>query len=500
MPASPAVALRDLAFAWEGAIAPLFEHLDLHLPTGFTGVLGANGAGKSTLLRIVAGELMPTSGQVIGATDTCYCAQRTDTAPAVLAELLDDWDADAVLLRARLGIDADFAARWHTLSHGERKRAQVACALWRSPAVLAIDEPTNHLDAQARAQLVDALHHYRGVGLLVSHDRDLLDALCVQCLWLEPPGAQVYVGGYSQAKAQRQHDRNAAHAARERAVREHVRLQGELVRRHEHAAASHRQRSKRGIDRHDHDAKGKVNLARVTDGKDGAALRQLAGRATQARERLEATRVNKEFTTGIWLPGSRSRRDAVLAVEPGTLPLGPARRLHFPALRMRPDARVAIAGPNGAGKSTLLAHLVAHLGVPPQHVVAMPQELDVATAARILADARALPDEQRGHVFTIVSRLGSRPERLLGSRMPSPGEVRKLLLALGITREPHVIVLDEPTNHLDLPSVEALEDALADCPCALLMVSHDARFVARLAREVWRIEVEAQGDSRVFVP
>ena len=473
MPASPAVALRDLAFVWDGAIAPLFEHLDLHLPPGFTGVLGANGAGKSTLLRIVAGELAPTSGQVIGATDTCYCAQRTDTAPGELAELLDDWDADAVLLRARLDIEPDFATRWATLSHGERKRAQVACALWRSQAVLAIDEPTNHLDAQARAQLVDALHHYRGVGLLVSHDRDLLDALCVQCLWLEPPAAQVYAGGYTQAQAQRQQDRASARAARERAVREHARLQGELVRRHEHAAASHRQRSKRGIDRHDHDAKGKVNLARVTDGKDGAALRQLAGRAAQARERLESARVDKEFTTGVWLPGSRSRRDAVLALEPGSLPLGPARRLHFPALRMRPDARIAIAGPNGAGKSTLLRHLLGNLGVSPAHVVSMPQEVDIAGAERILAEVRALPDERRGHVFTIVSRLGSRP---------------------------HVIVLDEPTNHLDLPSVEALEAALADCPCALLLVSHDARFVAHLARTVWQLEQDARGDSVLRLP
>ena len=406
----------------------------------------------------------PTAGQVIGATESCYCAQRTDVAPLDLPDLLDDWDVDAVLLRARLGVASDFAVRWHTLSHGERKRAQVACAMWRSPAVLAIDEPTNHLDAGARAQLVDALQHYRGVGLLVSHDRDLLDALCVQCLWLEPPSAQVYAGGHAQASAQRQHDRSAAHAARDRAVRENARLQGELLRRREHASASHRERSKRGIDRHDHDAKHKIDVAWVTDGKDGAALRQLAGRAAQARKRLEATRVDKEHGTGIWLPGSRSRRDAVLAIEPGALPLGPTRWLRFPALRMRPDDRVAIAGPNGAGKSTLLAHLLANRGVAAQHVVTLPQEVDIASAARVLADAR------------------------------------KLLLALGITREPHLLVLDEPTNHLDLPSVEALEDALADCPCALLFVSHAPRFVARLARTIWRIETDAQGDSVVCVP
>ena len=71
------------------------------------------------------------------------------------------------------------------------------------------------------------------------------------------------------------------------------------------------------------------------------------------------------------------------------------------------------------------------------------------------------------------------------------------ILALGMARAPHFIVMDEPTNHLDLPSIEALEKALGTCPCGLLLVSHDERFLERLARSFWRIEVDASGDSTV---
>jgi ATPase subunit of ABC transporter with duplicated ATPase domains len=99
--------------------------------------------------------------------------------------------------------------------------------------------------------------------------------------------------------------------------------------------------------------------------------------------------------------------------------------------------------------------------------------------------------------MTVVSRLGSRPERLLESETPSPGEVRKLLLAQGITRAPHVIVMDEPTNHLDLPSIECLEKALSGCPCALLLVSHDVQFVEALTQRRWSIEREEDGNCRL---
>ncbi|MBN1214556.1 MAG: ABC transporter ATP-binding protein, partial [Candidatus Lokiarchaeota archaeon] len=116
-----------------------------------------------------------------------------------------------------------------------------------------------------------------------------------------------------------------------------------------------------------------------------------------------------------------------------------------------------------------------------------PQEIPLERSQQILNEALALPNEKLGHLMTIVSRLGSLPQRLLESTEPSPGEFRKLLLALGMTYQPHIIIMDEPTNHLDLPSIECLEQALSDCPCCLVLVSHDRYFLEKLTEQRWEI-------------
>jgi macrolide transport system ATP-binding/permease protein len=159
---------------------------------------------------------------------------------------------------------------------------------------------------------------------------------------------------------------------------------------------------------------------------------------------------------------------------------------------------VAVTGPNGAGKSTLLRALLARLDLPPGRLVYLPQELPREETRAALAEARALPHARLGLVMTYVSRLDSRPDRLLESEDPSPGEARKLLLALGMERRPHLVVMDEPTNPLDLPSIECLEAALAEAACALVLVSHDRRFLERLARRWWRVAPDGQ-DSRLEV-
>ena len=103
--------------------------------------------------------------------------------------MVNSLERDAIKLIAELHIDSGWIDRWKSLSHGERKRAQIAVALWLDPVVLAVDEPTNHIDADARKLLREALRNFRGVGLLVSHDRELLDELCGQCLFIDPPEA-----------------------------------------------------------------------------------------------------------------------------------------------------------------------------------------------------------------------------------------------------------------------------------------------------------------------
>jgi macrolide transport system ATP-binding/permease protein len=491
--ATEEILFHDVSFAYEPGAQLLLARVNLHLPIGWTGVVGANGTGKTTLLRLATGELPPLTGEVITG-PAIYCAQRTDFPPRRLDQLLADPDSLVYTLRGRLGIGPDWLARWQTLSHGERKRAQIGAALWQNPGILAVDEPTNHLDAAARSMLLEALRCFRGIGLLVSHDRELLDGLCQQCLFVDPPAVRLRPGGYARGLEQEQLECETTRRQRNQAGRMVQRLECEAARRREAAARSDQRRSKRNLGK-DNDARFRRNKARITgkDGVDGRLLRQLDGRLDQARQRQAAIRVRKQRELGIWVDGGRSRRDLLFRLTAGQLSLGVDRWLHHPDLVMRPQDRVALVGPNGVGKSMLIERLTEVFNLPAEQVTYVPQEIDVTRSRQILVAARGLQQSELGRLMTVVSCLGSDPERLLGSELPSPGEVRKLLLAFGVARIPHLIVMDEPTNHLDLPSIECLEEALARCPCGLLLVSHDERFLRRLTRIRWVI---ARQDSR----
>ena len=483
------IQFQNVSFTYDRAIQPLIRDLSVHFTRGWTGIVGANGVGKSTILKIATGGLKPQQGQVVIPEFAIYCQQRTDNVPDQLNELIHAMDGDAFGIKGRLGVEDDWTERWNTLSHGERKRAQIAVAMWRKPQVLAVDEPTNHLDAEAQDLLFAALSIFNGVGLLVSHNRNFLDDLCHQCLFVEPPDAILRPGNYTQGLQQAERDETTTHRQRTQAKQAFMRLNRETTKRRDAASQSHRKRSKRGLTRKDHDAREKINLARVTgkDGSDGKRLNQLKGRLSHARMKMDSVKVKKKYAMGIWMEGVKSKRNSLFNLPAGSLSLGGDRWLRFPDLSMKPDDRIALSGSNGSGKSTLIDHIMQSLNLPEEHVTYVPQEIDIHASQDVMARARELPNEKLGQMMTVVSCLGSRPHRLLESVEPSPGEIRKILLATGIANEPYLILMDEPTNHLDLPSIECLEQALVNCPCGLLLVSHDRRFLDALTRRRWHI-------------
>ena len=108
--------------------------------------------------------------------------------------------------------------------------------------------------------------------------------------------------------------------------------------------------------------------------------------------------------------------------------------------------------------------------------------------ADVVMMLRIQKERQKGFLMSIISRLGSDPNRLLTTTTPSPGELRKLMLAEGILQNPVLIIMDEPTNHMDLPSIQCVENALSECVCALLLVSHDQVFLENLVKTYWYIE------------
>ena len=215
-------------------------------------------------------------------------------------------------------------------------------------------------------------------------------------------------------------------------------------------------------------------------------------RVAAAQERLAAARVTKRYDGDLWMDAEPARRRTVLHVPAATIPCGPKGTLEIPELWVGSTDHVGIVGPNGAGKSTLLAHLRVLLtraagagqGV---EVLDIPQELPAEARGAVVGRVAALTPAERGRVLSTVAQLNSDPDRILEGGRTSPGELRKLMLAEGILRHPQLIVMDEPTNHLDLHSTEALERALAAYPGALVLVSHDRRFLSACTTRTWEI-------------
>jgi ATPase subunit of ABC transporter with duplicated ATPase domains len=404
-----------------------------------------------------------------------------------LATLLISTDGDAYRIRGTLGIEDDYIDRWQTLSHGERKRAQIATCLFIAPDLLAVDEPTNHLDRAAKGEVTDALRRFHGIGLLVSHDRDLLDSLCSHSLFVSPPTAVLRGGGYTTAMGELEQDAELARESRTKARKERKRLEREAVVRREHLYKAEKKKSLRGIDPRDHDARAKARTARVADSGVKKRVRQIDGRVHRATAAERAINVTGRQSLGIGIASSASMRNTLFSIPASTLPLGDDRVLQFPDLLMQPQDRIALIGPNGSGKSTLIRHIMANIGLPSNRVVYIPQEITTEESAATLKVAKALASQKLGEVMRWVSRLGSDPHQLLESLVPSPGEVRKLMLACRMAHHPVLVMMDEPTNHMDLPSIECLESALSDYRGGILLVSHDERFLSALATMIWEI-------------
>lgn len=498
------LALSRVTYTYPAAQDPILSNVTIAFPQGWTGLLGDNGCGKSTLAKIACGILKPDSGAISGNLLTAYCPQEADEAPEILVDFALDFGREARSLRKRLSLTDDMPWRWGELSFGERKKLQIACSLWQRPDVLAVDEPTNHLDREARAQLTGLLASFIGVGILVSHDRELLDALASRCASFEASGPHgethivIRPGGYSQASSQAERERITAIDERKRAKDHLARLSAEREQRAQEAARADARRSKRGLDPKDKSARAKIDLAIVSgqDGARGKLLRQMDGRMAAAQDRAAATFVPKRYDGSLFLNAEPSSRKTVLHIPAGRIPCG-AGTLELPELFVGNTEHIGIIGPNGAGKTTLLNHireLLARDGAEGGRrlsVLDIPQEPSLGQREHILGNIRRLSPIDRGRVLSCAAQLNSEPDRIMEGATTSPGELRKLMIAHGLLNAPSLIIMDEPTNHLDLHSVEALEQALAQFGGALLLVSHDHAFLRVCTNIAWEIEAGA---------
>jgi ATP-binding cassette subfamily F protein 3 len=469
------------------------------------GLVGRNGAGKSTLLALIRGAAQPDAGSIRlprgdrigflaqeapgGAGDALAIVLAADqertalltereagAAPLRSAEIearLEDIDARtapsrAARILAGLGFDAAMQERpLDELSGGWRMRVALAAVLFAEPDLLLLDEPTNHLDLEASLWLERFLCAYRHSVILVSHDRQLLNAATTTTLHLENGKLTLYSGGFDAF----------LRARREAAARQQ--------------ALAHRQQQQR------------EHLQRFID-----RFRYKASKARQAQSRVKALArlepvalIAESAPVTLRLPQPAPLSPPLIAldrVSTGYAPGEPV--LSRLDLRLDPDDRIALLGANGNGKTTfarLLAGRLAPLsgrmsrspklscGFFAQHQIEemRPEESAFDHLADLMPDS---PPE------VVRNRLGgfgfSQDKAFVPVGELSGGERARLNLALVTHDAPTLLILDEPTNHLDMETREALVEALGEYAGAVVLVSHDWHLVELVAERLWLVE------------
>jgi ATP-binding cassette, subfamily F, member 3 len=494
---------------------PLFEQVNFTVFRGNkVGITGANGTGKSSLFAAILGELTPDRGDIdkpaalklahveqeIAASArpaiefvldgdaelrsvqaAIADAERRDAAMA-LAELYSSLEAiDGYRAKARaaavmhgLGFKAaDLERSVEEFSGGWRVRLAMARALCSRADLLLLDEPTNHLDLDAILWLEEWLTAYAGTLLMISHDREFLDAIIDRVLHIENRTIRAYAGNYSQFEQKRI---------------EELALQSALYARQVKRIA---------------EITSFVNRFRASATKSRQAQSRL--KMLQRMERIVPAHVDSPFEFEFARPLKAPR--PLITLEEAACGYVTAQdtkqivgRIN---LSIAPLDRIALLGPNGAGKSTL-TKLLAGQSPPLSGTRTAAPDLVIGYFAQqqleqLKPDCDAFwhlrnlggTDYARGDEQNIRDHLGS--FGFQGDRAFEPvgafsgGEKARLTLALLVARRPNLLLLDEPTNHLDIEMRQALSMALQSFEGGLVVVSHDRHLIKSVADTLWLV-------------
>lgn len=470
-------------------------------------LIGANGTGKTSLFSMLLGALAADGGSIRGMSGLriAHMAQELEASPETAlnfvmagdaavferlqsiaeAEGNEDYERAATLYQELDALDGYGAERRaeqlllglgfdrHELNNtvtdfsgGWRVRLNLARALMTPSDVLLLDEPTNHLDLDTMLWLEQWLLRYEGTLLMISHDRDFIDAVCERTLSLEQQQLVTYRGGYSayeQQRAERMAQQRAEFARQQREIA-HIE---DFVRRFR---------------------------AKATKAKQA----QSRLKALERMETLAPAHADSPFFFQFPEPGKTS--DPLLSVDELTLGYGSDVILRDVSFSLHPGDRIGLLGKNGAGKSTLLKGLTGALqGQSGRRVTGAnlrigyfdQQQLDVLDldASPLLHLQRLSPDAREQSIFDFLGGFNFKGERAKEIIRPfSGGEKARLALAMVVWQDPNVLILDEPTNHLDLEMRHALAMALQGYTGAIVLVSHDRHLLRHVVESLWLVE------------
>ncbi|MEU1624443.1 ABC-F family ATP-binding cassette domain-containing protein [Streptomyces sp. NPDC020096] len=519
--ASPSITTADLGFSWPDGTT-VFDGFQIAVGPGRTGLVGLNGSGKSTLLRLIAGELQPSQGALringeVGylpqnlTLDTTlrvdealgihrvraalHAIERGDPSERHFTAVGDDWDVEE---RARATLDQlglggiSLDRTVGEVSGGESVLLRLAALLLRRPDVLLLDEPTNNLDLAARHRLYDAVTAWRGVLVVVSHDRELLERVD-QIAELRGGEVRWYGGNFSAYEETLAVEQEAA----ERMVRV---AETDLRRQKRELAETQVKLARRvrfGLKMYDTKREPRIVMnarkreAQVSAGKYRIMQTEKVAEAkTRLDEAVSAVRDDDEIRVDL----------PYTAVPPGrtVLTLREAELVHGARahLEIHGPQRIALVGRNGSGKSTLLRTLAGQLAPVAGEVRAqvpvryLPQRLDVLDDALTVAEnvAEHAPKAGNNVIRARLARFlfrGARADQPVGTL--SGGERFRATLAALMLAEPapQLLMLDEPTNNLDIASVRQLTRALESYEGALIVASHDVPFLRGIGVTCW---------------
>lgn len=505
------ISVSNLTFSYEGSFDSIFENVTFSIDTDWKlGFIGRNGKGKTTFLNLLLGKY-GYQGSIAGNTVFDYFpyavtkTQRELPASAFIGELKADCEEWRVICElAQLNEDAEILYRpYRTLSFGEQTKILLAVLFSGENDFLLIDEPTNHLDCDARETVKNYLSAKKGF-ILVSHDRDLLDACIDHVLVLNRQSIEVQSGNFSSWWENKQRKDQFEMAENEKHLHEIQKLKKAAKRAADWADKN--ERTKIGFDpvkEHDRSIATRAYIGAKTK-KMQSRVTQMAKRIDREIEEKEGLLTDLEKTVDLKLAPLSHHKETLVNIRDYSVWYEGAPHPVFAGLTcgIRRGDRIALHGENGCGKSTLIKMILEKAGVSDDTLPVLETGVCETASGLIISYINQDTSGLKGSIpafctkrnldhtlfCSILRQLDF--ERVQFSKNMenySEGQKKKVLLAASLLTPAHLYIWDEPLNYIDVFSRMQIEKLLLEYRPTLLFVEHDVKFREKIATKIVRL-------------